>query len=747
MADRVAPPHDPDKRDFLKLSAGLTFGFVVGCNREAEVAGESATVGTAADAVSAEELVPNAWLNIAPSGTVTIMAPADEMGQGSLTSLPLILAEELDANWDDVAIELSPTDKATYGNPAFGGRMVTAAGVAVKGYYEPMRRFGAHARRVLLMNAAEKWQVPLDSLTTEPSIVVHAASGRRISYGDVAAFGKVPADVAEITPDDLKSPADFRLIGHDVQRHDVPAKIHGTAEYSIDAQAPDMVYAAVERAPIRGATVVSVDDADARQVAGVTDVLRRDDSVIVAADSYPSALAARRKLKVEWSRVGAVNDFDTDGALEEHKARVRALDERGDIWEEEGKVDEVFAGGGKVLTSEFQSDYVYHAQMEPLNATVWVKDGGQRVEAWVGTQAPTESVTAIAQVTGIARENIDLHRSLLGGGFGRRGVQEMDFVVDAAWSSKQLNRPVKVVWSREDDVVNGWFKPMTAQHLRAVLDDQGNVAAWNHRVAVQEPLTTAEPDIYEQLGRRPLISMIGTEQTVYNMPNRRAEHLPMEPGIRTYAMLAVGYTPNKFAVESFVDELAAEAGVDPYEFRIRLVKSSERSQKVLQVVADMANWGRPRKPGRALGIAFADYHGAMVAGAAEISLDHEHGNIKVHDFWTVIDPGVCVQPDNSRYQLEGAVIYALGSTLSERITFRNGVAQQSNFHDYTLMRMADTPRIHTAIAASDAKPVGVGQTAAVLVAPAIANAFATLTGKRLRHLPFTPDRVREVLAA
>lgn len=730
-----------NRREFVRHGAGLTICFSVAGLYSCEQDGSRSV-----DRPQASQFEANAWVNIAATGAVTIMAPADELGQGSMTALPLILAEELDVVWDDVRIEMSPSVDSIYGNPEFGGLIFTSASTAVEGYFDRLRHFGAQARQVLLWNAAKNWRVPINELTTEPSVVIHQASGRRMTYGQIAATARLPDSLPEITQSDLKSVANFRLIGHSVPRRDVPAKVLGTSAYSIDAQAPGMVFGAVARAPIRGAKLVSVDDAEAWKLAGVTHILHRESSVVIAADNYPSALAARRALKIEWSRVGEVDDFDSDVAMLEHRQLARDLGQTGDIWEQDGRIASVPAKGNKTYTREYRSDYVYHAQIEPLNATVWVGKGGRRVEAWVGTQAPTQTIRAIARTTGIEPDRVILHRSMVGGAFGRRSLQEMDFVVDAAWLSQQIERPVKMIWSREGDIAYGWFKPMSAHFVRATVDRVGDITAWHHRIAVQEPLTTAEPVMYEQFGRRPIISMNGAEQPIYHLPNRLVEHLPVETGIRTYALLGVGLTPNKFAVESFVDELAIAGNSDPLAFRMRLAARSERAQRVLSAVAEMSSWAQgPGEQDRGLGLAFVDYHGSLLAGVAEISVEPNQGKIRVHQFWAVIDPGIAIQPDNIKAQLQGAIIFGLGNALLERITFRNGVPQQSNFHDYSLMRMADVPRIHIEIMPSSAQPTAVGQTGAVLVAPAIANAFARLTGKRLRHMPFLDTRVLNAL--
>ena len=306
---------------------------------------------------------------------------------------------------------------------------------------------------------------------------------------------------------------------------------------------------------------------------------------MIAAENTASALKARRRLQIEWTPVGDVNDFDSDASVRQHVELARNLEQQGSVWNRQGEVEPVFNSAEDTIERAYQSDYVYHAQLEPLNSVVWVKDKGRRAEAWVGTQAPVHTVKAIAKAVGIDASRVKLHRAMLGGGFGRRSISEMDFVDDAAWLSKQTGKPVKLVWSREDDIAAGWFKPITGQFLRACVDKQGNISAWHHRIAVQEPLATAEPEIYEAVGRRPVISMPGTDDLEYEFPNQLVERLPVEPGIRTFSVLGVGYTPNKFAVESFMDEIAVQQGIDALDFRMRHLKSSSRARRVLDAVA------------------------------------------------------------------------------------------------------------------------------------------------------------------
>ncbi len=743
------------RRRFLKHSAGLSFAFFLTSvtGRRLESAVVAASEGTALPAHDSYEI--NAYVNITSDGRITIQCPAAEMGQGVLTSLPLLLAEDLDANWDDVVVQPSPPFGDAYGDPLFLNMIFTSASRSVTLNYERLRIYGAQARQVLLQNAAQKLQVDPGELRTEPSVVIHDKTGRKLSYGDIASFGAVPATLPEIPFSDLKSPAEFRLIGKDVVRRDVAEKTNGSAVYSIDVHPPGVVFAAIVRAPIEGAQLATVDDSAAKTMPGVIRILRHEQEVAVVAASYWQALQARNKLVVTWNPVGKVNEYNTAKAREEHIASARNPAQPGFPWDGAGDIETGFAAGGEIVESEFQTNYLYHAAMEPLNAVVWVKEDGQSAEAWVGTQAPPYTVDAIVKNTGIDRAAVKLHRSLLGGAFGRRSVFSMDFVTSAAWLSKELLRPVKVIWDRADDIRYGCFKPMTAQKLRAAIDGKGNVQAWHHRVACEDPLPRYEPLLYADWGMIPLISMLGAEHHAedgsplphaYNLPVRLVEHIPVDTGIRVYAMRGVGAGPNKFAIESFIDEIAARLKLDPLTYRLQLLQQSPRAQNVLRKVADMARWGEPRQ-GRALGIGYSHYGDSLVAAIAEISIDTSSYEIRVHECWLAADVGIAVQPANTRTQLEGGVIFGLSNCLKESLTISNGIAQQTNFHEYQLLRMREAPPVHVELIASEEHPTGAGEAGTIVAPCAVANAFASLTGKRLRQMPFLSPQIRKVLDA
>jgi len=725
------------RRQVMAGVAGLTFAIALG--------GSRLDAATLASERTGKALSP--WVSIAPDGAITIMSAATEMGQGSMTSLPLIVAEELDADWSKVSIVPAPPIDAIYGNPGFGGMMYTAGSNAVTSYYRPLRIFGAQVRRVLLDNAAKKLGVPVEELTTEPSVVVHAKSGRKLTYGEIAAFAEVPAKAPEIKPEQLKKTSEFRLIGKDVMRVELPSKVNGSATYGIDVQVPGMLYGTVLRAPVEGSVPDKINETKAKAVPGVTAVIRLPHGVGVVAQTAWAAFSARQALEgsVTWSRTGVAWGFDSDKGVEAFAADVRNLALPARDWSAQGNARGQFQNAASVVEAEYRCDYAFHAQMEPLNAVASVSPAGDAVEIWAGTQSQTTATEAPAKLLGISRDKVKLHDLLMGGGFGRRGNRDVDFIIDAVMLSKEVGRPVKVMWTREDDVHNGRFRPLSAHYLRAAFDASGKLTAWHHRVAADRITPFMDPVRFQAGGGRDGMVMAGTDVRGYDVPHQLVEQLYRDTGVRTNPLRGIGVTANKFATEAFMDELARKRGIDPLAFRLELLKDTPRAYKVVERVAQMAEWGRKRD-GRALGLAYIDYSGSQVAGIAEVSLDRASGQIKVHHFWCAIDCGVAVQPGNVVAQTEGSIVYGLGMTLSERISIKDGAVEQSNFYDYYLPRMNDVPEMHIELIQTDNHPTGAGQMATPLVAPAISGAVAQLTGVRLRHSPFTPDRVKKALA-
>ena len=729
-----ATPQTPSRRNFLKTTAGLTFAFAIAPDTFAQF-----------DEVFAETpqqtgaYAPNVWLTIAPDGIITVVSPAAEMGQGSFTTLPLIIAEELDADWPKIR-PVFPTDwdDKKFGNPAYGYTFQTSASASVHGYFTPLRLAGAQARRVLLDAVAAKWNVPVGELSTEPSVVVHQASGQRISYGEIAAFATTPARMPEIAESDLKPTASFRLIGKDTGRLDVPLKVDGTAKFGMDVELPGMVYGAVLQSPYAGGAPLEVDDTRARAVPGVTDIVKLPEGVGVIGTTAEATQAAKALLKVTWGDATGAH-LDSERALEEFAAIGRDRSRDGVPYETTGDAKAAMAGAKRVFRGEYRTRYVYHAQMEPMNATAAVSPDGKSAELWCGTQAASSLLEGVARILETDRSKLTLHQHFLGGGYGRRGNHEAVF--DAVRLARAVDKPVKLIWTREDDVRGGKFRPMTAHHIEAGFDEAGKLVAWHHRV-VAESVAAYTSGNYKP--RQDRIVMKGSPIPQYPIANKLAEHVIENRGARLSPWRGVGNGHNAFAIESFIDDMAKDLDKDPIAFRLELTEGVPRMQHLLHVVAGMSDWKRKRTD-TAVGVATMVKDDTLAAGVAEVSLDRKTGKIKVHNFWAAVDAGIAVQPRNLAAQTEGSIVYALGSVLRETITIKDGHVLQSNYSDYEVARMSDVPNIQIEIISTDNKPTGGGEEGVPLTASAIGNAIAALTGTRLSELPFSPDRVRGAL--
>lgn len=712
-----------DRRHFLQSMGALSFAIAI--------AGDGLQLVSAAHAATSQKI--NAWVSIAPDGTVTILSAGAEMGQGSMTSLPIIVAEEMDADWSKVKIEFAPADKELYGYTFQNAKGMAIVGSrAVMLYFNDLRTAGAQVRKVLIANAAEKWGVSPASLRTEPGFVVDG-SGRRLSYGEIASFAKVPSPLPAVDKSELKSKDQYRLIGKDIPRHDVPLKVNGTARYAMDVQLPGMVYATVRHAPVHGASPESWNEQQVSKMKGVIRTVKLQDGVAVIATSLPHAMAARRALQIKWDK-GAAAGFDSDAALmktyeqvhSDPSAKTQTLQATGDV-------KAAFASAAKTYKADFRSDYGYHAQMEPLNAVARMNDAGTQIEVWEGTQDPASSRAAIAKACGFSESQVTLHQCYMGGGFGRRSLG--DYSAEAARIAKEVKRPVKLVWTREEDMQYGMFRPQSFQCLQAATDASGKITGWSHCVV-------GDGGVLLQTGIRPIY---------YQIPNTYIESRGTPHGIRLKHWRAVGHVFNVFAIESLVDQMAVDAKMDPIQFRLERMNPTPRARAVFEKVRDMSNWSAPRpsgpEGGRALGVSVSERSGSLGAGVAEVSIDKSSGKIKVHKTWVAVDGGLIVQPEMARHNVESAILYGLSSVLHERVTIKDGEVQQSNFHDYHLLRMSDTPEMEVAFVDRDAPPSGLGEIGNPWIAAAVANAVYRLTGKRLNHMPFTPERVKATLNA
>lgn len=728
----------PSRRGFLKAGGSLTFAILAGGALEVFSKNSSA---------QAQAFAPgNAWVSITPNDAVVIRVAATEMGQGIMTALPLILAEELDADWAKVRVEQVTHDPKTYGNPNTGGILFTAGSSSVEGYFDIMRRAGAGARKILIHSAARHWGVPVAELASEPGAITHVASGRRLSFGQVAALADIVTDVPEVVVADFKPKSSYRLIGKRQERLDIPDKTRGATLYSIDVRLPGMAYATILRSPVEGESPTVVHDAEAKALAGVVAVVRLEDGVAVVAERWETALNARRRLKVEWTNQSPFRSASSEFDLARNVQAAVDLGQAGVPWESRGDTIESRANAARVIEADFRTDHVYHAQMEPLVAVASVDPDGKGAEVWLGTQSQTVSIGVAAQVLNTTPDRIRFHAMQMGGGFGRRTFFARENLRDALILSRQLRRPVKLMWTREDDMKNGWFRPATAHKLRAALDADGNISAWHHRVACPSILSFAAPQRFESANKRDILVMEGTEISNYRIPNLLAEHVIVERRARVSAWRGIGWGHNCFATECFIDELAQAVPMDAVSFRRRLLAANPRALRVLDAVVTRSNFGKP-PPGRAHGLSFAGYKSTLGAGVAEVSVDRATGEIRVHRFWAVVDAGLVIQPKNLEAQTEGGIIFGLSGLLKERVTIVDGEVQQNNFYDYNIMRIDEIPEIDIRVVESDAAPSGGGEIGVPMTGAAVANAVFALTGKRLRHMPFTPDRVKAALSS
>src|SRR3954463_1053066 len=528
------------------------------------------------------------WVRIAPDGRITILSAGAEMGQGSMTSLPLIVAEELDADWSKVAIEWTPADAKVYGykNPIGTENLMWIVGSrAVQLYFTQLRTAGAQVRKVLIANAAQKWGVDGASLRTEPSVVINPANGQRLTYGEIAAFGTIPATLPAVDPKELKDRKDFRLIGKSVPRRDTPLKVNGTAQSAIDVKLPGMVYASTLHSPVHnaqagvwdpgkqeqtGAAPESWNDAEVKAMQGVIGIIALPNGLAVVADHFENAKAGRDALKVNWKNAKAAG-FNSGQALEDYvrihadpNAQTAKLEEKGDV-------KGAFASATKAYHAEFRSDYGYHAQMEPLNAVVRVNDAGDKAEVWEGSQAPDESRKAVAKALGFKEEQVDFHQCYMGGGFGRRSIG--DYAAECALIAKDVKKPVKLIWTREEDIAQGMFRPQSFQFLEAATDASGTVTGWKHCV----------------VGEGQFLLITGIKIPYYGVPNQQIEMRGVSHGIRLKHWRAVGHVFNTFAIESVVDEMAAAANMDPIEFRFQKMGIIPKAKKCFETVAQMCD--------------------------------------------------------------------------------------------------------------------------------------------------------------
>jgi isoquinoline 1-oxidoreductase subunit beta len=581
------------------------------------------------------------------------------------------------------------------------------------------------------------------SCSASPGAVVHAKSGRKLGYGEIAKSAKVPDPLPVVSAADLKPLAQCRLIGKSLPRVDIPEKVNGKAIYGIDVQLPGMLYGAVLFSPVEGERPERIDDSAAKAVKGVVSIVPLSDAVGIVGETVEATIKAKAALKVVWSTGSKVRGYSSVKVLEDYRAIAYDESRTGVDMLKSGDAAAAIKGAAKVLAADFYSDHVAHAQLEPLSATAKV-DGGE-VELWLSNQSPSATLFDCARAAGIAEDKITLHSTLLGGGFGRTS-DDGDHAAYAVRLAKAVpGRPVKMIWTREDDFRNDKFRPVAVQRVEIGLDASHNIVGWRQRIVADSHFARVAPPLLKHLEGRDIVTAGGGDFR-YGVPAHHVEYLQTDLGfeIGPWRGTASGYT--KFAIETVIDEIAALKGVDPVAFRLSLLNAQPRAQKAIETAARMADWGKKRT-GRGLGIGYSDALDSYSVAIAEISVESDTGVVKVHKVWAAIDAGIALQPGNIVAQVEGGIVMAIGAALYERVDVKAGELQAANFDLYRVPRMADAPEIAVEVISTDNPPTGVGETFLSPVAPAIANAVAQLTGKRLRHLPMTPDRVKSALQA
>ena len=712
--------NDLSRRQFLKMAGtGLAIAVV----------STSDGFRLLSPAQAAEEPIsfhPSAWLKILPNNTVIVVVNKSEMGQGVYTSLPMIVADELDADWKNVTMEAAPAGDA-FKDPVYGMQS-TGGSSSIRHMYEPLRKAGAAAREMLLTAAAQEWGVPVAQCTASQGRISDSKSKRAITYGELSSRASklaVPQNPV------LKKESEFRYINTDIPRLDMEEKVNGTARFGIDSFIPGMVYAAIARPPAYGADLASSNQAAAAAVPGVKAVVPIHNTLAVCADTIDSAWKGREALKANWGKAAhpEINNADLE------KTFLDALASTGITANKEGDVEGALASSVKKIDSIYVLPFLAHATMEPMNCTVNVRADG--CDIWAPTQNQTGVLASAVAITGLKPEQINVHTTFLGGGFGRRF--ERDFVEEALLLSKSMGKPVKLVWTREEDIQNDFYRPMNASRIKGAIDKSGKVTAWSHTIVCPSIFARVFPQMMKNGIDNAAVENLADME--YGIPNRLVQYVRLDTAVPVGFWRSVGSSHNAFTVESFVDELANAAGKDPLEFRLGMLAAHPRAQRVLQVAAEKAGWGKPLTRGQARGIAYSLSFGSYVAEVAEISVDRKTGVITVHNVTCAVDCGSVVNPAIVKAQMMGGLTMGLSAALKEKIEFAGGGVKSSNFADYELLRMSEAPEVEVHIVKSGEKLGGIGEPGVPPVAPAVANALFKATGARLRRLPMNPETV------
>jgi isoquinoline 1-oxidoreductase beta subunit len=705
-----------ERREFLRFSVAASGGLLIGLYLP------GASRLAAADERPVSVFMPNAFLRIGTDERVTVIVNHSEMGQGVYTALPMLLAEELDADWDKIAYESAPVDPK-YNHPVFG-MQITGGSSSVWSGFEQYRNAGAAARAMLIAAAAQQWNADPATLRTESGAVLDGTK-RKLSYGQLTEAAAKMTPPARVT---LKDPKSFKLIGKPIKRLDTPEKISGKAVFGIDIKNPGMLTAVVARAPVFGAKVKSFDDSRARNMQGVHKIVAVPSGVAVVADTFWQAKVARDAVRIEWDE-GEMVSFSTSQMMQKFREQANSP---GTSVRRDGDPDAALAKAAQKIEAVYEVPYLSHLMMEPLNCAVDLR--ADSCEIWTGTQFQTVDRAAAAKAAGLPNEKVQIHTTYLGGGFGRRATPQSDFVVEAVYVAKAAGVPVKAVWTREDDMQGGWYRPAFLHAIVGGVDASGNPVSWRSRLVGQSIMSGTMFEAMMMKGKAyDPASVEGVDDLPYEIPNLSVESHQAQVGVPVQWWRSVGHSHTGFATECFIDELAALGSKDPYEFRRALLMKHPRHLAVLDLAAQKAGWGKPLPKGRGRGIAVHFAFGSYNAQVAEVSVTD--GKVRVHRIVSVVDCGHYVNPGIIAAQLEGGAIFGASAALYQELTFENGRLQQTNFHTFPVMRMNECPEIETHIVESNEKSGGIGEPGVPCTAPAIANAVFGATGKRVRKLP------------
>jgi isoquinoline 1-oxidoreductase beta subunit len=683
-----------------------------------------------AEAANAGGFAPNAFIRIEGDGQIVLTLPYVEMGQGTYTSIPMLIAEELEVDLKQVQLEHAPPDEKRYGNPLLGGIQATGNSNAIRAAWQPLRQAGAVARTMLVSAAAQRWNVDPASCRAQSGEVHHAPTGRSAKYGDLAAdAARLPVPESVV----LKRPEDFKLIGTPAKRLDAPAKVNGTAVYGIDVRPPGVKIATLAQSPVFGGRVKSVDDAAAKAVKGVRQIVRLDDAVAVVADHMGAAKKGLGALGIEWDDGPHAKLSTEEIANELEQATLKS----GAVAQNIGNVDEAMASAVTKVEAIYQVPFLAHATMEPMNCTVHVRKDG--CEVWVGNQVLARAQAAAAKTAGLPLDKVAVHNHLIGGGFGRR--LEIDGVIRAVQIAKHVDGPVKVVWTREEDIQHDMYRPYFFDRMSAGLDAKGMPVAWNHRFAGSSIIARWAPPLFNK-GLDPDTTE-GAIDLAYALPNLHVEYLRVEPpGIPTAFWRSVGPSHNVFVTESFMDELAAAAKQDPVAYRRALLDKVPRAKAVLELAAEKAGWGKPLPDRVGRGVSVQFVFATYMAQVAEVEVSKD-GAVRVRRVICAVDCGTVVNPDTVRAQIQSAIMFGVTAALHGEITVKGGRVEQANFDTYQMLRINEAPAVEVHIVQNSEPPGGMGEAGTSAIVPAVTNAIFAATGKRLRKLPVDATALKQ----